>query len=76
MASSFQSLSDEEIRSYSSMNSGESKLNRSCPERTLNTQYDIEEMNNMINSLENKLGRAEQEIDNRKFITSESYYKV
>lgn len=62
---SFQSLSDEEILSSSPMRSAEeSKLNRSCPERTLNTKYEIEEKNKIINSLENKLGSAEQEIDN------------
>lgn len=60
---SFQSLSEEEILNISSVSLGKDKLNRSCPERTLNMQYDIEEKNMIINSLENKLGSAEQEID-------------
>lgn len=60
----FQSLSEEEILNISSVPSEEDKLNRSCPERTINTYYDIEEKNMMINNLENKLGSAEEEIDN------------
>lgn len=61
---SFQTLSDEEILSSSSITLEESNLNRSCPERKLSTKYDVEEKNKIINSLENKLGSAEQEIDN------------
>lgn len=61
---SFQTLSDEEVLSSSSINLEESNLNRSCPERKLNTKYDVEEKNKIISTLENKLGSAEQEIDN------------
>lgn len=60
---SFQSLSDEEVLDDIE-NMSTHQLNRSCPVGKLNDSHDFDVLNERMELLQNKLGSAEEEIEN------------
>lgn len=60
---SFQSLTDEEVLD-DTLSKSTYQLNRSCPVVISNDSYDLKKLNEKMEHLQNKLGSAEEEIEN------------